>query len=96
MKAILCLCLFLLCACTPTSSNDEPIRLAVSVYNQSDPFIDSVSKYIKKYADEYAEEYGITIQVDVYDAMGSQTVQNKQMDQFIDKYGRSYGKCNND
>lgn len=85
MKAILCLCLFLLCACTPTSSNDEPIRLAVSVYNQSDPFIDSVSKYIKKYADEYAEEYGITIQVDVYDAMGSQTVQNKQMDQFIDK-----------
>lgn len=85
MKKFLCLCLFLLCACSNQEPSIQTIRLAVSVYNQSDAFIDSVAQYIKKYADTYGEEQKILVQVDIYDALGSQTTQNKQMDQFMEK-----------
>lgn len=85
MKKFLCLCLFLLTACSSTDTTMHTIRIAVSVYNQSDTFIDSVSHYIKKYVDTYAEENHVLVQVDIYDAVGSQTTQNKQMDQFMEK-----------
>ena len=85
MKRVLCLCLFLLSACADSKPSIQTIRLAVSVYNQSDTFIDSVAQYIKKYTDNYAEEHSVIVQVDIYDASGSQTTQNKQMDQFMEK-----------
>lgn len=85
MKLVLCVCLFLLSACMNQKPSIQTIRLAVSVYNQSDTFIDSVAQYIKKYAESYAEQQSLFIQVDIFDALGSQTTQNKQMDQFIEK-----------
>lgn len=85
MKKFLCLSLFLLSACAPSKPAVQTIRIAVSVYNQSDTFIDSVAHYIKKYIDHYGEEAAINVQVDIYDAVGSQTTQNKQMNQFVEK-----------
>ena len=82
--AALAVCLLLLVtACG--EKTDDTIRVGVALYRQDDTFITSLSQYLQQAVLEEEQDRGVKINLNIVDGRGSQTTQNEQVDQFLDK-----------
>lgn len=61
------------------------IRLGVALYRQDDTFITSLSQDLQQAALEEEQTRGVKINLNIVDGRGSQTAQNEQVDQFLDR-----------
>ncbi len=61
------------------------IRIGVSIYNQYDTFISSLTENLIEEAKRMEEEKGITITLDIVSAGSSQMTQNYQVEDFINQ-----------
>lgn len=76
-------CLLLLTACG--RKQDDTIRVGVALYRQDDTFITSLSQYLQQAVLEEERARGVKINLNVVDGRASQTTQNEQVDQFLDR-----------
>lgn len=81
--AALASALLFLAACG--GQRDATIRVGVALYRQDDTFITSLSQYLQQAVLEEEQARGVKINLNVVDGRGSQTTQNEQVDQFLDK-----------
>ncbi len=81
--AALAAALLFLTACG--GKRDETIRVGVALYRQDDTFITSLSQYLQQIVPEQEEARDVKINLNVVDGRGSQTTQNEQVDQFLDR-----------
>ena len=90
--SIICIIAILICTmngCTftevlsRTKSQDNTLKIGISVYDQYDTFISSVVDYFKEWAKKKEQEADITITIDLQNAGGNQSVQNDQMGLFV-------------
>lgn len=82
--AALAVCLLLvLAACG--GKRESTVRVGVALYRQDDTFITSLSQYLQQAVLEEERARGVKINLNVVDGRGSQTTQNEQVDQFLDK-----------
>ena len=73
----------LLTACG--QKRDDTIRVGVALYRQDDTFITSLSQYLQQAVLEEEQARGVKINLNVVDGRASQTTQNEQVDQFLDR-----------
>ena len=59
------------------------IKIGVTVYDQYDTFVSQMMTDFNEYAAEQEEQTGIAINVEVYNAAGSQSTQNSQVENMI-------------
>lgn len=76
-------CLLLLSACG--QKQDDTIRVGVALYRQDDTFITSLSQYLQQAVLEEEQVRGVKINLNVVDGRASQTTQNEQVDQFLER-----------
>ena len=60
------------------------IKIGVTVYDQYDTFVSQMMTDFNQYAAEQEEQTGIAINVEVYNAAGSQSTQNSQVEEMLD------------
>ena len=60
------------------------IKIGVTVYDQYDTFVSQMMTDFNEYASEQEEQTGIAINVEVYNAAGSQSTQNSQVEEMLD------------
>ena len=60
------------------------IKIGVTVYDQYDTFVSQMMTDFNEYAAEQEEHTGIAINVEVYNAAGSQSTQNSQVEEMLD------------
>lgn len=68
------------------SVTDQPvksIKIGISVYDQYDTFVAQMMSVFNNYATQKQEMTGITINVEIYNASGSQSTQNEQVESMI-------------
>lgn len=63
----------------------KSIKIGISVYDQYDTFVGQMMTAFNAYAMQKQEETGITINVEVYNASGSQSTQNEQVESMIEE-----------
>jgi len=75
----------MLTACfeSENKQEDKEIKIGVTLYNQEDKFINSISTNLQELATETAREDNVSIIVDFVDAKESQINQGNQVDKFI-------------
>ncbi len=76
--------IFMLFGCG--SVTDQPvksIKIGISVYDQYDTFVGQMMTAFNSYATQKQEMTGITINVEIYNASGSQSTQNEQVESMI-------------
>lgn len=61
----------------------KTIRIGVSLYRFNDTFISSIKKEMENYVKYYEKGNKIKLSMEIVDAGGSQSTQNKQVDRFI-------------
>lgn len=77
---------FLIAALTACGGReDRTIRVGVALYRQDDTFITSLAQSLQQMVPEEEQVQGVKINLNVVDGRGSQTVQNEQVDQFLDR-----------
>lgn len=83
---ILCLEGSILAGCSGRMREDEikTIRIGVTVYDQYDTFISQLIEDFKSFAGEKESETGIAINIEIYNAAGSQSTQNSQVEAMLD------------
>ncbi len=64
---------------------DKQIKIGVTVYQMEDPFISTIPAHIEKFAKNKEFSENKRIIVNIMDAMGSQNLQNDQVNQFIEQ-----------
>lgn len=64
---------------------DKQIKIGVTVYQMEDPFISTIPAHIEKIAKNKEFSENKRIIVNIMDAMGSQNLQNDQVNQFIEQ-----------
>lgn len=64
---------------------DTTIRIGVALYRQDDTFITSLSQCLQQAVLEEEQAQGVKINLNIVDGRGSQTAQNEQVDQFLDR-----------
>lgn len=69
--------------CSFAKTQPEPIRIGVTVYDQEDTFIASLTQSLQQNAQAAEVEYGVKINVSIADGKGNQTTQMEQVDGFI-------------
>ena len=89
MKRICCLIaalsLLTLSACH-TSTNPAPtLRIGVALYQQEDTFIDTVGRELQRVALEKEQEQNVKLNLYLTDGQESQTIQNEQVDRFLER-----------
>lgn len=62
----------------------QALRSGVTVYDQYDTFVSQMMTDFNEYAAEQEEQTGIAINVEVYNAAGSQSTQNSQVEEMLD------------
>lgn len=62
----------------------KSIRIGVSVYDQYDTFVSQMMTDFNEYAARREEETGVVISIEIYNAAGSQTTQNSQVEEMLD------------
>lgn len=67
------------------NKNNKNIKIGVTLYDQSDPFILSISSGLEQVSKEIETEKGNRITLNVVSADGSQIQQNDQVDLFIEQ-----------
>lgn len=75
----------LLAACGGGSSAPRTLRIGVALYQQDDTFISSVARELQRAAQEAEQSGDVKINLYITDGKGSQTVQNEQIDRFLDR-----------
>ena len=67
--------------CGSTGGQVTSIRIGVSVYDQYDTFVSELIEHFNEYASEVSgtADYNVSVNIDVYNAAGSQTTQNSQV-----------------
>lgn len=83
---ILCLMGNILAGCSGRMQEDEikTIRIGVTVYDQYDTFISQLIEDFKSFAGEKESETGMAINIEIYNAAGSQSTQNSQVEAMLD------------
>lgn len=71
------------CSGTPKKQQVNSIKIGVTVYDQYDTFMSELMKVFNDYASQKEEETGIAINVEVYNASVSQSIQNNQVEAMI-------------
>lgn len=66
-------------------NNNEKIKIGVAIYKQDDKFISNIMNEFTNYAKEKELRDKLSIKVDIVDAKGNQSIQNEQLDNFINK-----------
>lgn len=76
----------MLAGCAGTAGQGEPksIKIGVSVYDQYDTFVSQLMADFNSYASRREEETGVAINIEIYNAAGSQTTQNGQVEEMLD------------
>ncbi len=74
----------LLVACGQKADSDT-IRIGVALYLQDDTFISTLTQSLQQTALEEEQTLGVKINLNIVDGRGSQTAQNEQVDQFLDR-----------
>lgn len=86
-KVSICIALIgcaLLIGCKQTKTEEKNnIRIGVTLYDQYDAFISEMINAFKEEATGKSEETGVAINVEIMNASGSQTTQNKQVRSMI-------------
>ena len=84
--SLLCALALLLAAC---ACGDDPvpptIRVGVALYQQDDTFISTVVQHLQQLALAEEKDRHVKINLNVVDGRGSQSVQNEQVDRFLDQ-----------
>ncbi|MCH5254174.1 MAG: galactose ABC transporter substrate-binding protein [Lachnospiraceae bacterium] len=62
----------------------KTIRIGVTVYDQYDTFISQLIEDFKSFAGEKESQTGIAINIEIYNAAGSQSTQNGQVEAMLD------------
>ena len=60
------------------------VRVGVAVYDQTDTFISTITQNLEQMFQEQEQRLGVKINVSVADGRSSQSVQNEQVDRFLD------------
>lgn len=69
--------------CSKTQDEIRTVHIALSVYDASDAFISEITMHLQALTKNVNQN--VKYQIDVFDGAESQTVQNAQMDDFINK-----------
>lgn len=94
VTSILCITAVLLGVfggCSPTAifSGEEKeantLKIGISAYDQYDTFITSLVNYFNELVDQKEQETGMTITINYQHASGNQSVQNDQMETFVNE-----------
>ncbi|MDD3346102.1 galactose ABC transporter substrate-binding protein [Oscillibacter sp.] len=89
MKRICALFFALVLAGTLTACGDTgvtpTIRIGVALYQQDDTFISTVMQAFQQQAMAMEQERGVKINLNLADGRSSQTIQNEQVDRFLDQ-----------
>ena len=84
--AILLAILLLLASCgKPQAGPVDTIKVGVSVYRQDDTFISLLVDHLNEYAKTYEQIKGVKLQLDFSYAQYNQSLQNDQIDGFLQK-----------
>ena len=77
----------LLAGLTACGAQQTPstIRVGVALYQQNDTFISTVAQNLQQFALEEEETHNIKINLSIVDGRSSQSVQNEQVDRFLDQ-----------
>ena len=76
----------MLVGCTEEKkSQNNNVKIGISVYDEYDTFVASVIDSFKQWASKKENETGVTITIDVVDAVSSQNTQNTQIEDFVEK-----------
>lgn len=73
----------MLVGCSNAKVEKKEIKVGVTLYNQEDTFISSISKSIEERAKEIEEEEDVKITIDLLDAKGNMIEQNNQVENLI-------------
>lgn len=85
MGLVLAAALFLAGCGNEKEETVKNIKIGVTLYDQYDTFISELMTSFNAYASEKEEETGVAINIEIYDASGSQTSQNEQVQAMIEK-----------
>ena len=79
--------LLLALALPACSAEEEPpaIRIGVAIYLQEDTFISTITQHLQQMAMEEEQARGVKINLSIADSRGNQSVQNEQVDRFLDR-----------
>lgn len=69
--------------CGRTSATPT-VRVGVAVYDQTDTFISTITQHLEQMFQEEEQRLGVKINLSVADGRSSQSVQNEQVDRFLD------------
>ncbi|WP_297631014.1 galactose ABC transporter substrate-binding protein [uncultured Clostridium sp.] len=75
--------IFIVMGCSNGEVKKKEIKIGVTLYNQEDVFISSITKEIEKKAKELEEEKGVKIVVDLLDGKEDMSEQDNQVDNLI-------------
>ncbi len=76
-----------LCACGKKSTNQgkSSIKIGVTLYDQYDAFLAQMMDSFEAYAEKVGKDTGVTVTVEIYNAAASQSTQNDQVEEMIEK-----------
>lgn len=75
-----------LSACTPAApTKNATLRVGVALYDQDDTFISTVVQHMERAARTAEEERNLKINLSLMDGRGNQTLQNDQVEQFLEE-----------
>lgn len=76
-----------LCACGKRAIHQEKnsIKIGVTVYDQYDAFLAQMMDSFQAYAEKVENDTGVTVTVEIYNAAASQSTQNEQVEEMIEK-----------
>ncbi len=81
--ALLAALVAVLPGCGRTSATPT-VRVGVAVYDQTDTFISTITQHLEQMFQEEEQRLGVKINLSVADGRSSQSVQNEQVDRFLD------------
>ncbi len=86
-RIALLLALFLALALSACGGEEEPrtIRVGVALYLQDDTFISTIAQHLQQMVMEEEQARGVKINLSIADGRGNQSVQNEQVDRFLDR-----------
>lgn len=82
---LLCAIALLLTGCGGRESGPPTIRVGVALYQQDDTFISTVVQDLQRLALEEEQSQNVRINLNIADGRSSQSLQNEQVDRFLDR-----------
>lgn len=83
---VLTVCMLVLIGCGRVKEQQiKSIKIGISVYDQYDTFVGQMMTAFNTYAMQKQEKTGVMINVEIYNASGSQSTQNEQVESMIEE-----------